>query len=62
MGDSCTDVNTGLPGTCTVIQQCMEVSKRANTTWTICGYDCCTPIVCCPERKLGNSGSSNSFI
>lgn len=59
VGDSCTDLHTGLPGICTIVQQCLEVTKRNNSTMmTICGYDCCTPIVCCPERKIGTSGSS----
>lgn len=58
VGDSCTDQHTGLSGTCSIIHQCLEVSQRNSSTRTICGYDCCTPIVCCPERKIGTSGSS----
>lgn len=57
-GNSCTDKQTGLPGTCRILHQCREVLNRNELNQTICGYDCCTPVVCCPERNDRSSEKS----
>lgn len=60
-GDSCTDKQTGLPGTCRILHQCREVLNREESNRTLCGYDCCTPVVCCPERNDGTSVKSKLY-
>lgn len=48
IGNSCTDELSETTGTCRLIDHCPEVNGRALRNLTICGYDCCTPFVCCP--------------
>lgn len=62
VGSSCTDKQTGLSGTCRIIHQCQEVLNREEANRTVCGYDCCTPVVCCPERIDGTSVKSINYV
>lgn len=56
IGDPCIDLHSGLTGNCGVIQQCPELFKNRNISdITICGFNCCTPYICCPNRNRDKS-------
>lgn len=60
VGNSCTDKYTGRPGTCIVDHQCQELWQRSPNNVTWCGYDCCAPVACCPEKEASQIGISET--
>lgn len=46
--------SSGKSGHCTSIKQCNTRLPRINSSdYTICGYDCCNEMICCPNSDYG---------
>lgn len=62
-GGKCTMRNSGKSGHCTSVKQCNTRLPSINSSdYTICGYDCCNELICCPDPDPGfnmKSGQCN---
>lgn len=46
--------NSGKSGYCTSNKQCNTRIPSINSSdYTICGYDCCNEMICCPDSDFG---------
>lgn len=63
VGESCVDNATGILGTCTYLDQCPYNNGVNYGKQTICGYDCCNTVSCCPDIKADEKriSSKSSF-
>lgn len=59
IGGSCVDKITGEDGTCKTAVQCNE-DRIVN--YTSCGFEFCTELICCPNKRLKTSKSLQGSI